>query len=261
MNQRPTEVVKFHTRIMKCALEVENSRAYWERTAGIEKVPASVVFGEYWFGARSLARVRMLLAHLQVRFDAYPSALCVLHGWTEMDPDARRLICHWHLQLADPLYRAFTGEYLPGRMEAGQFQVSRDLVVAWVEQRAPGRWEVVTRMKFASKLLSAATDAGLVAAGRDPKKIEYPRVGDLPLTYLLYLLREVEFAGTLLENPYLASVGLSGDELGRRLRGLTALKFIRQGSLVDFGWRYTDLLEWASATVISQPHPCGGVTR
>ena len=70
-----------------------------------------------------------------------------------------------------------------------------------------------------------------------PERSNTRVVGDLPLTYLLYLLREVEFAGTLLENPYLASVGLSGDELGRRLRGLTALQFIRQGSLVDFGWR------------------------
>lgn len=261
MNQRPAEVVEFHTRIMKCALEVENSRAYWEHTAGMEKAPACLAFGEYWFGARSLARVRMLLAHLQVRFDAYPSALRVLHGWTEMDPDTRRLICHWHLQLSDPLYRAFTGEYLVGRVETGHLQTSRDLVVTWVDQQAPGRWTVATRMKFASKLLSAATSAGLVAPGRDSRKIEYPRVGDVALTYLLYLLREVEFAGTLLENPYLTSVGLFGNELGRRLCGLPALRFICQGTLVDFGWRYMDLIDWASATKIAQSQPCAGAMR
>jgi hypothetical protein len=260
LTQRPAEVVEIHTRIMKCALDIENSRAYWEHAGGTEKVSASEAFGAYWFGARSLARVRMLLAHLKVRFDAYPSALQVLHGWTEMDPDARRLICHWHLQLSDPLYRAFTGEYLVGRVEAGRFDVGRDLVVGWVEEQAPKRWTMATRMKFASKLLSAATSAGLVLPGREPRKIEYPRVGDLPLTYMLYLLREVDFAGTLLENPYLASVGLRNDVLEHRLRGLKALRFVRQGNLAEFGWRHADLLGWASATVLAGPPPSPGAT-
>jgi len=32
-----------------------------------------------------------------------------------MEPEARRVICHWHLQLTDPLYRSFTGGYLAER--------------------------------------------------------------------------------------------------------------------------------------------------
>jgi hypothetical protein len=106
-------------------------------------------------------------------------------------------------------------------------------------------------MKFASKLLTAAFSAGLLTPNRDPRTLLYPRVGDLPLTYLMYLLRDVDFAGTLLENPYAASVGLQGGALESRLRGLKALRFRRQGDLVDFGWQYSDLVDWASATILA----------
>jgi hypothetical protein len=88
-----------------------------------------------------------------------------------------------------------------------------------------------------------------------------PRVGDLPLTYLLYLLRGVRFEGTLAENPYLASVGLAGPALEARLRGLGALRFRRQGSLVEFGWWYEDLLSWAAATVFEAARASVGGVR
>ncbi|MCX5953197.1 MAG: hypothetical protein NTZ40_06835 [Cyanobacteria bacterium] len=37
----------------------------------------------------------------------------------------------------------------------------------------------------------------------------FPLVPDDALTYLLHLLREVDFEGTVLANPYLRSVGLA----------------------------------------------------
>ena len=126
-----------------------------------------------------------------------------------MDPGTRRLICHWHVQLADPLYRAFTGRFLPERHERSKPDVTRDLAVAWVGEQVERRWTMSTRIQFGSKLLSSAFAAGLVASNRDPRALQYPRVADEALTYLMYLLREVDFAGTLLDNPYTASVGLS----------------------------------------------------
>ena len=72
---------------------------------------------------------------------------------------------------------------------------------------------------------------------------------DESLEYLLYLLRETEFAGTLLDNPYLASVGLDGAVLVDRLRRLPGLAFRRQGDLTDFGWRHQDLRAWAAASL------------
>lgn len=252
MTDRPTEIAQVHTRLLRCALEVEDSRAYWQRVpVDGERAIAQRAFTEFWFGARSLARVHVLLANFRTRFDAYPKGLRVLKGWTDMDPGTRRLICHWHLQLADPLYRSFTGRLLPERYERPKPDVTRDLAVGWVGEQAERRWMMSTRIQFGSKLLSSAFAAGLVASNRDHRALQYPRIADEALTYLMYLLREVDFVGTLLDNPYTASVGLRAPVLEDRLRRLDALRFHRQGDVVDFGWRYADLCEWADDRVVA----------
>lgn len=256
---RPSEETRVHTRILRCTLEVDDSRSYWSHKAHANgSTTARKAFEEYWFGGKSLSRAEVLIANLRARFDAFPAALEVLSGWEDMDPDTRRLVCHWHLQLSDPLYRSFTGSYLVARHDAGRPTVSHDLAVAWVGEQDTGRWNMATRIQFASKLLSSAHAAGLIASTRDPRPLQYPRVAELPLTYLAYLLREVRFDGTLLDNPYFASVGLRGAILEEKLRGLSALRYRRQGDLVEFDWRYGSLVEWASATVFGSGSPRAG---
>lgn len=239
------ETTTVHTRLLKSTLEVDDSRAYWERAQPGSDPTVDEAFDAYWFGAKSHDRIRVLLANFRARYDAFPAALRALHQWRHMEPDTRTLICHWHLQLSDPLYRAFSGDYLIERRDSSPGAVTRDLVVTWVGAQGPGRWTMATRIQFASKLLSAAYGAGLVASTRDPRALKFPRVGDDALTYAMYLLREIDFKGTLLDNPYVRSVGLDGGVLEDRLRGLQALHFGRQGDLVDFGWRYPTLESWA----------------
>jgi hypothetical protein len=245
----PGETTELHTRLSRCALEVDDSRAFWAHVDENTKVSAQQAFDEYWFGARSLARVGVLLTNMRARFSSFPSALAVLHHWTDMSPQTRRVICHWHLQLTDPLYRRFTGSYLVRRRSGARPEVTRDLVVGWVGQEGPGRWTMTMRIQFASKLLSAAYSAGMVTANRDPRPVGLPRVPDEALEYLMYLLRETEFEGNLLDNPYLGSVGLEGAILEERLRGLPGLAFLRQGDLVDFGWKHHDLRMWADVNL------------
>lgn len=79
------------------------------------------------------------------------------------------------------------------RRSGPRTEVIRDLVVAWVGERGAGRWTMATRVRFASKLLSAAFSAGLVASNRDPRPLVIPRVPNEALEYLMYLLREVQF--------------------------------------------------------------------
>ena len=251
MTSRPVETKDIHTRLLKCTLEIENSRAWWSHPVVDDDVDVSMrAFEESWFGVRSLPRVKVLLANLRARFDAFPHALRVLREWQHMEPSTRALVCHWHLQLTDPLYRAFAGHFLVERHEAARPEVTRDVVTRWVGEQGPGRWTLKTRIQFASQLLVSARAAGLVTNLKDPRQLAFPRVGDDALTYLLYLLRGVDFDGTLLDNPYLASVGLSSRLAEDRLRALSALHFKRQGDLVDFGWVYRDLEGWASATVV-----------
>lgn len=256
MTAQVCETTEVHTRLLKCALEVEDARAYWRFTCPGEDPSPAEAFESYWFGAKSLARVKVLLTNFRARFDAYPAALRVLHRWPHMDPDTRSLICHWHLQLSDPLYRAFTGDFLIQRRERLRSDVTRDLVIPWVGEQGPGRWTTTTRIQFASKLLSAAKAAGLVGSSRDPRPLTFPRVGDDSLTYLMYLLREVQVAGTPLDNPYLRSVGMDGGLLEDRLRGLDALRFRRQGDLAEFGWQHPSLDAWATAAGLA-PQPGG----
>lgn len=261
MTDRPREATKAHTRLSKCALEVDYSRAFWARADEATVVDARRAFDEYWFGARSLVRVKVILTNMRARFGAFPAALATLHSWDHMSPDARRVICHWHLQLADPLYRQFTGVYLVERRGGLRPEVTRDLVARWVGDQGLSRWQVSMRIQFASKLLSAAYSAGLVTSNRDSRPIGVPRIPDEALEYLMYLLRETEFEGSLLDNPYLRSVGLEGVTLDERLRRLPGLAFKRQGDLVDFDWRYRDLRMWADANLRSDQLCMAGAAR
>lgn len=251
MTERPAETVDYHTRLLKCSLEVEHSRAYWEHVEKpVHDDLAQAAFSEYWFGSRSLPRVRLLLSNFRERFDAFPLALNVLHRWKSLDTSTRRLICHWHLQLADRLYRDFAGVFLVDRAKSGRTEVSRDLVVRWIEHVAPERWTTSTRIQFARKLLFSAMEAGLLHGSRDPRQLQAARVSDEALTYILYLLRATKFRGTLPTNPYLASVGIGDSDLDRRLRFLPACALRRQGRLCECEWRYDSLVQWAEMEVL-----------
>jgi len=129
----------------------------------------------------------------------------------------------------------------------------------WVGELGGDRWNMATKFQFASKLLSSAFAVGLITSTRDPRPVDYPRVDDGALNYLMYLLRRVDIGGSLLANPYLVSVGLSGSGIEDRLKALSAMRFRRQGDLIDFGWLYPDLLAWADATFrVRESRACVG---
>jgi len=245
---KASEETTLHTRIMRCDLAVAECRAWWERRDDDEPPANSLIFEQQWFGAKSEARVALLAANLKVRFEAFPGSLEALHAWRSMPPPVRVLICHWHLQLADPLYRAFTGGFLLARRQRGLPDVRRETVVDWVDSMAPGRWALTSRKQFASKLLGCARVTGLVQGAKDPRPLTLPAVPDDAILYLLYLLRGIEFAGGLDDNPYLAGVGLQGPALHARLSRISALGYRRTGDLVSFDWAFPTLFDWVFRT-------------
>lgn len=256
---RPAESGEYHARLLKSPIEVEHARAYWRHVDGTSTDDkAAAAFSEYWFGARSMPRVEVLLAAFREQFDAYPPCLRVLNRWANMDSGTRRIICHWHLQLSDRLYREFTGQYLVDRVDRGRTDVTRDRVVKWIESVAPERWSTSTRIQFARRLLFSAAESGLLKGSRDPRQLQIPRVTDEALTYLVYLLRGVQIQGSLIDNPYFTSIGLRGRELERRLRALSALRFKKQGDLLEFGWQFDGLYEWAEASVLNREQQLRG---
>ncbi len=255
MPSRPKEVTEPHSRILRVTLEVDNAREYWRRPKAHTLTPDRVdaAFNEYWFGARSMDRIRDLLNNFDERFAAYPTALAALAAWPDIDRETRVVICHWHVQLADPLYRAFTGDYCPVEREGGR-ALTRDGVLRWVRRqdpstaKQPGRWSAATHAQFASKMLSCAHAAGLVARTKDPRPLTTPRVTSAALGYLLYLLRDVEFVGSLHDNPYLRSVGIVGTILDDRVRTLPSVTLRRVADLVDISFEHDSPLAWVRAT-------------
>lgn len=249
--EHPCEVTEVHTRILRLALGIEESRSYWEHVEPAVPVAdrALAAFEQRWFGSKSLERVRFLLSSFVDRYDAFPEALEVLRRWRSMDAETRQVVCHWHLQLSDPLYRKFTGQFLVERRTLPEPKVDRDIVLRWVRAECPDRWSDATLVQFASKLLSAASEAGVITAKRDPRALLMPKVPDLAIAYLMHLLRGIRFAGTLTENPYLASVGLIEGFLDQRLRALQGIAFRRMAHLTEFEWEAHNLTAWAEAAL------------
>jgi hypothetical protein len=245
------EIEQFHTRLLRTSLIIEESRAYWEhlRLDIPKERRATVAFEERWFGSKSMPRVRLLLSELHHRYDAYPTALEVLMRWQPGDSLTRQNIGHWHLQLSDPTYRQFTGVFFEQRRSQGALVIDRDIVTRWLSQEFKLDWAMVTLQRMASSLLTAAAAAGLCSSGVGSRTIVYPKVSDEALGYWLYFLRHLSYAGSLVENPYLRSVGMSDLTLEQRVRQLPGFAFSRMSNLYDFGWQYPDLHSWASGVL------------
>lgn len=246
------EATRVHNRLQHLALGLEESRAFLAQvhaatpTAG-RAARTMQAFEARWFGHRSLARVRVLMTDLAARYEAFPTALGVLHRWQDAPPETRRLVCHWHLQLADPLYRAFAGDYLPRRRAEGADGVDTFAVRQWLRSTQPDRWGERSLGQFAGKLLSAATAAHLLRGASGRRHFTDPLVPDEALTYLLYLLRETTLAETLVDNAYLRSVGLVGLALDLRLRNHRAVTLRRLGGAWELEFRYPSLSLWFEA--------------
>jgi hypothetical protein len=242
-----TEVVKLHSRMLRISLGVDDSRAYWEhwRKDVLKTERSRVAFEERWFGSKSMARVQALLSAFHHRFDDYPEAMALLNHWCPQDPVARQNICHWHTQLTDPVYRKFTGVFLPDRRMQSHATVDRDVVYRWVLQEIGSEWSSATVQRMAFALLTSSTAAGLCSDAIGSRQLIHPQISDEALAYWMYFLRGLTFEGSLLSNPYLVSVGLSEEFLEQRLRRLPGLSFARMGDLYEFDWKYPDLSTWA----------------
>jgi hypothetical protein len=253
MLERVSETKEPHTQLLRVTLEVDNARAYWQHVSSPKQMTvdqeAERAFVEFWFGTKSMPRVRDLVNAFRARFAAFPAALEALHAWADIDRITRVVICHWHLQLCDPTYRRFTGEFLPERRASGRDTITRAIVLRWMnEVDVDERWSPATRAGFASKLLSAAHSAGLVASIRDPRALTLPRVSPAALGYLMYLLRSVEFEGSLHDNPYLRSVGLEGSVVDDKLRAAVGVSCRRIGDVADLSWDFESLTDWVRHT-------------
>ncbi|MCL2823799.1 MAG: DUF1819 domain-containing protein [Polyangiaceae bacterium] len=277
MSDRPSEATALHTQLLRFTLEASACVAYWSKTkpqqsrADFTKLAAK----RRWFGDRSPARLKKLIEELSARFDRFPDAVNVLRDWKHMSRGTSKLVCHWHLQLSDPVYRWFTGDLLPGLRSAGVRCATREIAAGWLDRVVSERWADSTKLKFASNLITATSEAGLVAPPTQGRAILLPDVPDDALAYILHLLLNTEFAGSLTDNPYLRSVGMDGPRLVDAVGRLSGGRHVENGDdddddmeddddLMDMGddddgmdsgencggfglaWMARDITEWAS---------------
>lgn len=236
-------------------LAVEDSYAYWtrlDRSIPIAERPR-VAFEQRWFGTKSEARVRTVLSDMVERFDAYPEALELLQTLGTIPAKLRPLVCHLHTQLADPIYRRFSGELLPQRRERGLLAIDRPTVARWVDSLEPGRWSAATCMKFASNLLATALDAGLIAGRRDPRKAVSPVVPDVVIGYALYLLRGVTIEGSLTDNPYLLSLGVTSARFQAFSARVPGIRYAELGGAVELVFDAPGLVAWGKQALAEEP--------
>ncbi len=244
------EAKAWRPRLLRMSLSLEDNRAYWENfRRGLGKALAETAFEERWFGGKSLARVRLLLNNFRYRYNHYPMALAVLLVHRPAEPEIVRSICHWHLQLSDPMYREFTGDFLVQRRFRPDPRVDRDAVVRWLTARNPGRWAMSTTIRLAENLLTSAAEAGLCSTKPGVRSLAWPGTPDVSLAYLMYLLRRTRFNGAMTANPYLFSVLPGPGDVERRTRELPGLAIRRMGDLHDFEWTHPDLRSWAVHTL------------
>lgn len=238
------ETEEIHTGLLRLGLAVDDSRAYWRncRSDLSRKEQTQAAFEERWFGAKSFKRVDYLVFSLDMRFQG---GLKDLKVWDPVDEQDRRWVCHFHLQFSDPLYRRFTDDYLPRRLERSEPTVERLSALEWLQRIAPDRWGAATAERLVSGLTSSLSDAGFCRGRTSPRPIQVPPISDEALAYLLYLLKDTVFAETLLNNPYVRGTFL-GPDLHYRLKKLPAFTYHKQGSVSSLEWRHETFEDWLS---------------
>lgn len=246
--RRDAEAITVHTRILRCMLAAEDCHAYWRRVDPGAPIQgrADVAFTNRWFGTKSEARVRTLVGDMLERFDSFPESLALLHGIDHVPATLRPWICHLHLQLADPIYRRFTGDLLPERRKLGYTTIDRPTVTRWVEASEPDRWSATTCIKFASNLLATALEAGLIKGRRDPRSLEIRHLPGEAIGYALYLLRDTDMAEPVASGPYLRSLGVTRESLVTESSRIPGVTCARVGDHVDLSFELPSLTEWGA---------------
>lgn len=200
-----------HTGLLRLGLAVAQSATFWRKAS--DDLPLkelqNLALSQDWFNV-SEARTKYLVGQLQKRFP-FPVRQALKFG-RDLERRQCQLVCHWHLQLTDPVYRRFTSEYLLSRWTSPTTTIDLEGSEKWVKSLPMTcDWKSVTARRMASGLLSAATDAGLCSgSGKGERSLRLPTVSDADIEYLKTILKA---AGALAElDLYLNSVGCSQEE-------------------------------------------------
>lgn len=203
-------VIEEHTGLLRMSLEVEASQVFWtladDRESPRERRERAQREG--WYPEFSEARYRYVLSELERRFPS--AARKALRAWR---PDQQTaLVCHWHLQWSDPLYRDFTSSYLVTAWAMPEQGVGVSDIEGWLFQRGTHHaWSPSTRRRLASGLLGAATEAGFLSGHGRRRELRTVGVDRTSLAYLRAFLAEQDNEPAGEEIFLSGTVGTSSD--------------------------------------------------
>ncbi len=241
------ESTVLHKDLQRSALLVEDSVSYWEHIDPRSAMPDRVLEArrDRWFGSKVQANVvGARLRDLAARFDAYPHALRMLQSVT-VPVELRPLVCHVHLALADRRYRRFTCEYLAQRRERALGAPDVAHIADWLRASEPSFYYPAAFDGLAPRLLATAREAGLVDDDGTPRELGPTEVPPHATAYVLYLLREVRFAGTLRENAYLRGLGIVGEkDIAAAIEAAPGIREVTRGRGRSVAFEEAGLLEW-----------------
>jgi len=203
------EIKAPHTGLLRLGLALEQSVVFWQK-AGEDKPVADLqdqAWDEGWFSEVSRTRARYLVTQLEKRFPFEVRNL--LHFKAKPGEQQNRLVCHWSLQLTDPVYRDYTCHYLLNRWASPETIATLDGSQEWVRSLPlAAEWSTNTVRRMASGLLSAATEAGLCSpSGKSERTLRLPPVTEEDRDYLGKLLKLAGAEEHL--STYLTAVGYS----------------------------------------------------
>jgi hypothetical protein len=191
-----------HTRLLRVGLAEPESREYWRQSQrNLEEGDrVRIAFEERWFGSRAMARVQYLVQTFQMRFDGYPSALKALALWNPLELSDRLAVCHWHLQLSDPIYRKFCATHLVERFNHPEPTLDRNAVLRWAQTQQPS-WSLSTVQRLVAGLMGCLNEVGFTEKATAIRPLSLPRVSDLALGYALYSAAGNRVRGDFIPKP------------------------------------------------------------
>lgn len=206
------EVSQEHTGLLRMGLEVDSSVTFWNQASPGESPSArhARAISEGWFSRPSEARLKYLLTELGKRFP--DDVLPALKSWKPEQESQSALVCHWHLQWSDPLYRAFCTDFWVSRWASPESTIDNHAVQGWLEKRGNhADWSPSTTRRLASGLLSAATDAGLCkGAGKNLRELRVLQASPSSLDYLkAFLSQQSQDQRPVSEDPYLCGISIT----------------------------------------------------
>ncbi len=204
------EVNQEHTGLLRMGLEVDSSVTFWSRAEPGESASArrSRAIAEGWFSGLSEVRQKYLLSELGKRFP--DGVLPALKAWKPEQESQSSLVCHWHLQWSDPLYRVFCTDFWVSRWASPEATIDNKAVQGWLEKRGSHTdWSPSTLRRLASGLLSAVTDAGLCqGSGKNRRELRVLQATPKSLAYLMAFLSQQADTGVS-EDAYLCGISVT----------------------------------------------------